>query len=30
MLAGTEITAKTRAHARELFLQHRRKSASAE
>jgi len=28
MLAGTEITTKTRAHARELFEQHRRKSAS--
>jgi DNA repair protein RecN (Recombination protein N) len=28
MLAGTEITAKTRAHARELYEQHRRKDAS--
>lgn len=28
MLAGSEITTKTRAHARELFEQHRRKSAS--
>jgi DNA repair protein RecN (Recombination protein N) len=28
MLAGTEITTKTRAHARELFEQHRRKTAS--
>jgi len=28
MLAGSEITAKTRAHARELFEQHRRKPAS--
>ena len=28
MLAGSEITAKTRAHARELFEQHRRKSVS--
>ena len=28
MLAGSEITAKTRAHARELFEQHRRKPVS--
>ena len=28
MLAGSEITAKTRAHARELFEQHRRDHAS--
>ena len=28
MLAGSEITTKTRAHARELFEQNRRKSAS--
>jgi DNA repair ATPase RecN len=27
MLAGSEITTKTRAHARELFEQHRRKGA---
>ena len=28
MLAGTQITTKTRAHARELYEQHRRKDAS--
>jgi len=28
MLAGSEITAKTRAHARELFEKHRRKPVS--
>jgi DNA repair protein RecN (Recombination protein N) len=28
MLAGSEITTKTRAHARELYEQNRRKSAS--
>ena len=27
MLAGAEITSKTRAHARELYEQHRRKDA---
>jgi DNA repair protein RecN (Recombination protein N) len=28
MLAGSEITTKTRAHARELFERHRRKDAT--